>query len=173
MIAMGYRSPRSAAVLLENLEEKNYLERDQVGRLHLSPEPENITFADTINIPVIGRVNCGNPNWAEQNIENYVKVSTRLAPRDRQHFFLRAAGDSMNEAGIEPGDLVLVRIQNTANDGDRVVALIDDEATIKEFHRRNNVVVLKPRSNNPSHQPIVVTESLQIQGIVVTAIPTL
>lgn len=174
MIAMGYRSPRSAAVLLERLETKQYLRRDSFQRLQLAPEPENMTLsADTINVPLIGSARCGTPDWAEQNIEDYVKVSTRLAPRDRQHFFLRAVGDSMNEAGIEPGDLVLVRVQNTASDGERVVALIDDEATIKEFHRRGEVVVLQPRSNNAAHQPIIVTDSLQIQGVVVTAIPTL
>lgn len=174
MIAMGYRSPRSAAVLLERLEQKGYLERDTFQRLRLAPEPEgNTVSADTVNVPLVGAARCGTPNWAEQNIEDYVKVSTRLAPRDRQHFFLRAVGDSMNEAGIEPGDLVLVRVQNTANDGERVVALIDDEATIKEFHQRGEVVVLQPRSRNAEHQPIIVTDSLQIQGVVVTAIPTL
>ncbi len=174
MISMGYKSPRSAAVLLERLEKKGFLERDDFRRLRMPPEPEETSFStDTINVPVVGSARCGNPDWAEQNIEDYVKVSTRLAPRDRQHFFLRAKGDSMNEAGIEEGDLVLVRVQNIANNGDRVVALIDDEATIKEFHRRNDIVVLQPRSNNPSHQPIIVSESLQIQGVVVTAIPTL
>lgn len=174
MISMGYKSPRSAAVLLERLEEKNFLERDALNRLSIPAEPEESSFsADTINIPVVGSARCGTPDWAEQNIEEYVKVSTRLAPRDRQHFFLRAKGDSMNEAGIEENDLVLVRVQNTATDGERVVALIDDEATIKEFHRRNDIVVLKPRSNNPVHQPIIVSDSLQIQGVVVTAIPTL
>lgn len=174
MISMGYKSPRSAAVLLERLETKGFLERDPLNRLSIPAEPEEPSFsADTINVPVIGSARCGTPDWAEQNIEEYVKVSTRLAPRDRQHFFLRAKGDSMNEAGIEENDLVLVRVQNTASDGERVVALIDDEATIKEFHRRNDIVVLKPKSNNPIHQPIIVSESLQIQGIVITAIPTL
>lgn len=173
MIAMGYKSPRSAAVLLERLEKKGFLRRDASRRLSLPPETEEAPFsADTINIPLVGTARCGTPDWAEQNIEDYVKVSTRLAPRDRKHFFLRAKGDSMNEAGIEDGDLVLVRVQNTANNGDRVVALIDDEATIKEFHRRNDVVVLQPKSNNSVHQPIIVSDSLQIQGVVIIAIPT-
>ncbi len=173
MIAMEYRSPRSAAVLLERLEKKGYLERDKFNRLRVSPEPELSIAADTIDIPVVGSVCCGTPDWAEQNIESYVKVSTRIAPRDRQHFFLRAKGDSMNEAGIEHSDLVLVRVQGSASEGDRVVALIDDEATIKEFRRRGDVVVLMPRSTNPNHQPILVSDQLHIQGVVVTAIPTL
>lgn len=174
MISMGYKSPRSAAVLLERLETKGFLERDEFQHLRTTIEPEKQSFsADTVNIPIVGTARCGTPDWAEQNIEDYVKVSTRLAPRDRQHFFLRARGDSMNEAGIEENDLVLVRVQNTAADGERVVALIDDEATIKEFHRRKEIIVLKPRSNNPIHQPIIVSEALQIQGVVVTAIPTL
>lgn len=173
MIAMGYRSPRSAAVLIGRLEIKGYLERTPYNQLKIVETDEGNPSADTVDIPVVGCARCGTPDWAEQNIESYMKVSTKLAPRDREHFFLRAVGDSMNEAGIEPGDLVLVRRQNTANQGDRVVALVDDEATIKEFHHRGDVVILQPRSSNPEHQPIIVTEALQIQGVVVTAIPTL
>ncbi len=173
MISMGYRSPRSAAVLLERLEAKNYLQRDPLGRLQIAPEPETTTSAETVDIPLVGMAQCGAPRWAEQNIEEYVKVSTRLAPRGQRHFFLRAKGDSMNEAGIEEGDMVLVRVQQTAQDGDRVVALIDDEVTIKEFHRKGDIVILQPRSTNPEHRPIIVTQSLQIQGVVITAIPTL
>ncbi len=174
MVGMGYKSPRSAAVLLERLEEKGHLDRDDWGGLRVAAREDfAMISADTVSIPIIGSASCGTLDWAEQAIEEYMKVSTKLAPRDRQHFFLRARGDSMNEAGIEPNDLVLVRVQNTANEGDRIVALVDDEATIKEFHRRNDVVILQPRSTNPIHQPIIVTEALQIQGVVVTAIPTL
>lgn len=174
MTAMGYRSPRSTAVILKNLEKKNYLTRDTAGRLKLVDDlNEKLGTTDTVDVPVVGSANCGSLAFAEQNIESFVRVSTRLAPRDRQHFLLRAVGDSMNEAGIKPGDLVLVRVQSDANEGDRVVALVDDEATIKEFHRRGDVVVLTPRSSNPRHQQIIVTDQLQIQGVVVTAIPTL
>jgi repressor LexA len=174
MVVMRYRSPRSVSVLLQNLEEKGYLQRDFRGNLQLVEDAKVFKNSiDTIDIPIVGSAQCGALSFAEQNIEGFVRVSTKLAPRDKQHFLLRAEGDSMNEAGIMHGDLVLVRVQNFAENGNRVVALVDDEATIKEFHRRDDVVILQPRSSNPEHQPIIVSDSLQIQGIVVTAIPTL
>jgi repressor LexA len=174
MVVMRYRSPRSVSVLLQNLEEKGYLQRDFRGNLQLVEDAKVFKNSiDTVDIPIVGSAQCGALSFAEQNIEGFVRVSTKLAPRDKQHFLLRAEGDSMNEAGIMHGDLVLVRVQNFAENGNRVVALVDDEATIKEFHRRDDVVILQPRSSNPEHQPIIVSDSLQIQGIVVTAIPTL
>jgi repressor LexA len=77
----------------------------------------------------------------------------------------------MNDADINDGDLVLIRQQQIAQNGDKVVALIDDEATIKEFHNNGNMIVLKPRSKNSKHQPIVLTSDFRIQGIVETVIP--
>lgn len=174
MTSMGYRSPRSAAVLLERLESKGFLDRTPSGQLVLSENlDEKLCSTDTIDVPIVGQASCGLPGFAEQNVEGYVRVSTKLAPRDRSHFLLRAEGDSMNEAGIQPGDLVLVRTQDSAADGDRVVALIDDEATIKIFRHHGDIVALTPRSSNPEHQPIIVTDDLRVQGVVVTAIPTL
>ena len=174
MVVMGYRSPRSVSVILQKLEAKGFLQRDFRGNLQLVEEAEVFkNNVETIDVPIVGTAQCGALAFAEQNIEGFVRVSTNLAPRTKKHFLLRAEGDSMNKAGIFPGDLVLVRAQNFAENGDRVVALVDDEATIKEFQRRGNVVVLYPRSTNPQHQPIVVSENLQIQGVVVTAIPSL
>ena len=174
MVVMGYQSPRSVSVLLKKLEGKGHLQRDSRENLQLVEDAQVYDGSiDTIDIPIVGSAQCGALSFAEQNIEKFVRVSTKLAPRDKQHFLLRAEGDSMNEAGIQHGDLVLVRVQNFAENGNRVVALIDDEATIKEFHHRGDVVVLQPRSSNPEYQPIIVSDALKIQGIVVTAIPTL
>ena len=78
----------------------------------------------------------------------------------------------MDDAGINPGDFVLVRQQPVANVGDQVVALIDDEATVKEFRPEKDVIVLKPRSRNPKHKPIIVDHDFQIQGIVVATVPS-
>jgi len=108
---------------------------------------------------------------AEENIEAYLPTSVRLARPPHRYFFLRVVGDSMNKAGIKNGDLALVRQQAVAQDGDRVVALIDDSATIKEFHRVPGAVLLKPRSTNEKHKPIILTEDFQIQGIVTASIP--
>jgi repressor LexA len=79
----------------------------------------------------------------------------------------------MNQKGIDDGDFVLVRQQITAKNGDMVVALIDNEATVKEFHEAGETIILKPRSKNKQHQPIVLTKDFQIQGVVVVAIPNI
>jgi repressor LexA len=118
----------------------------------------------------VGSVACGIPILAEENIEAMIPVSKGLAKPGNRYFLLRAVGDSMNLAGIDDGDLVLVRQQPAAKNGDLVVALIDDAATIKEFYRAGDAVVLKPKSKNKRHQPIVLTEDFQVQGIVVKTI---
>jgi repressor LexA len=116
-------------------------------------------------------VTCGLPMLAEQNIEAWIPVSISLVRPGGKYFLLRAQGDSMNQAGIEDGDLILVKQQPIADNGQKVVALIDDEATVKEFQKRGDVVTLLPRSNNPKHKPIILEYEFQVQGIVIAAIP--
>jgi repressor LexA len=172
MSEMGYKSPRSAAEVIEKLESKGVLQRNSDGSLKfLDVDPEDSERAETVGIPLVGEVACGTPIFAEENIRAYIPVSVKLAKPPQRYFFLRAKGDSMNGRGINDGDLVLIKQQNTAANGDLVVALIDDEATIKELHRTNDMVILQPRSSNPIHQPIILTKDFQIQGIVVTSIP--
>lgn len=79
----------------------------------------------------------------------------------------------MNKAGINDGDLVLVKQQSSAENGQQVVALIDDEATIKEFQKKGHVVILKPHSTNSKHQPFILTDDFQIQGVVVATLPNM
>ena len=129
------------------------------------------TSESTTDIPLIGIVTCGTPIFAEENIEAYIPVSIKLVKSSSKYFVLRAKGDSMNEKNINDGDLLLVKQQPTANNGDFVVALIDDEATVKEFQHKDNMIVLLPRSTNKSHQPIILTSEFRIQGIVETVIP--
>ena len=131
----------------------------------------NATSISTVDIPLVGSVACGLPILAEENIETYIPVSTAFVKKGSRYFLLRACGDSMNEAGINDGDILLVRQQNFADNGKKVVALINDEATVKILDRRDGVVILRPKSSNLSHKPIVVTENCQIQGEVVTVIP--
>lgn len=170
--ALGYKSPRSALLVLNELIEQGWLKRKSNGGLQFLNEPplaEN--HARTIAVPLVGTVACGVPLLADENIEGYMPVSTGLAKPGGKYFLLRAAGDSMNEAGIEDGDLVLVRQQQAAENGQSVVALIDDEATIKELRKEKDVVVLRPRSTNKLHSPIVLDRNFAIQGVVVAAIP--
>ena len=129
------------------------------------------SHAETTKIPILGRVACGAPIFAEENIEAYISVSNELLNSYNKYFILRASGDSMDESGINDGDLVLIKQQQTANNGDRVVALIDEEATIKELQKKDNMIVLKPQSSNNTHQPIILTTNFRIQGVVETVIP--
>jgi len=122
-------------------------------------------------VPLVGTISCGIPVLAEENVEAIIPVSIKLARPPEKYFLLRAKGDSMNQAGINDGELLLIRHQTTARNGDIVAALIDGEATVKEFHAAGEIVVLKPHSKNKKHQPIVLTKDFQIQGVVVTAIP--
>ena len=168
MSALGYRSPRSASVLIERLIEKGMLRKRKDSSLQLLHEPGRTSaHAQTVNIPLVGYVTCGAPILADENIEAYIPISTRLARPPHRYFLLKATGDSMNEAGIQDQDLVLIRQQETANNGDVIVALIDSEATVKEFQHSHNMIVLKPRSTNKTHQPIILTDEFQIQGLVV------
>ena len=174
MTSLGYRSPRSAAVIYENLIEKGILRRKRDGNLQFMGGVEDDTFrAQTVDVPLVGSISCGVPVLAEENVEAMIPVSTKLAQSPHKYFLLRAKGDSMDERGINDGDLLLIRQQPTARNGDMVVALIDDEATVKEFHMAGETVVLKPRSKNKEHKPIVLTKDFQVQGVVVTAIPKL
>ena len=123
----------------------------------------------TTNIPLIGCAPCGTPLFAEQNVEEMIPVEKEKLQGGLKYFILRASGDSMNDAGINDGDLILCKQKLTARENDLVVALIDDEVTVKEFHKDGDgSIILKPRSTNPEHQPRYFTESegFKIQGIV-------
>jgi repressor LexA len=171
MKALGYKSPRSAAVIINNLLDKGALIRKRDNGLQLII---NAKFdegqAQTVNIPYVGVVSCGNPILAEENIDALFPVSTELARPPYQYFLLRAKGNSMDQRGIKNGDLVLVRQCSTANVGDIVVALIDDEAMVKEFHRSGNMIILRPRSSDNKYQPIILSEDFRIQGVVIKTI---
>lgn len=172
MSALGYRSPRSAQDILEQLAEKCVIKKSPSGGYQLIRDLNfGAVRAQTVDVPLVGAAAAGTPVLAEENIEGFIPVSTSLARPGSKYFLLRVAGDSMNAAGINDGDLVLVRQQPMAEQGDIVVALIDNEATIKRYHRAKSAVILKPQSSNPDHRPIILTDDFQIQGVVTTTIP--
>ena len=172
MSSLGYKSPRSASLIVDKLIKKGVLRRKNDGNLQfLKSLGDDTARAQTVDVPLVGMVSCGAPILAEENIQAQIPVSIKLAKPPHRYFLLKAEGDSMDQKGIDDGDLVLVRQQTTAKAGDTVVALIDDEATIKEFCIGRETYVLKPRSKNKTHQPIVLTKDFQIQGVVITSIP--
>jgi len=171
---LGYKSPRSAALIIERLEEHGFVRRRLDGQLQLLKQVgEDLAHARTVPVPLVGSVPCGAPLLAEENITAVIPVASTLARPPHRYFLLRASGDSMNLAGIHDGDLVLVRQQSTADSGQNVVALIDDEATLKEFRRKPDLVALMPRSKNKDHKPILLSDDFQVQGVVVATIPNL
>ena len=171
---LGYKSPRSASLILDSLEKKGYIRRTEEGRVMLVKDIDGKEQSNRIiELPLVGAVSCGLPFLAEENIEAMIPISQRIAKPGAKYFLLRAVGNSMNRAGIKDGDLMVVRQQPVADEGQRVVALIGDEATIKEFHRKGDKIVLMPRSSEKKHQPIILNGDFMIQGVVVDTIPDL
>ena len=125
----------------------------------------------SVMVPVLGRVACGLPRYAEENIENYVRLPLSLCGQG-EFFLLRAVGDSMVGAGIEEGDLVLVRRQDHAEKGQIVVALIGEEATLKRFYPEPGKKRIRLRPENPDMADIYVP-SCEIQGVAVKVIKDL
>lgn len=168
---IGSQAPRSAVLVIDRLINKGLLVRDDDG-LKLTDMPmERERSIETILIPLVGVVTCGEPTLAEQNIEAHIPVSTGLAKPGHRYFMLRATGKSMNLAGINDGDILLVRQQSTADNGATVVALVDEEATVKTFEKKGNVVILRPQSTENKYKPIIVTENCMIQGQVIAVLP--
>lgn len=163
-------SPRSAGLAIDRLIKAGMLEKR--GRDLLLTSERDSSSVHTVNLPLVNNVACGTPMLAEENVEAEIAVSTALAKPGFKYFLLRASGDSMNQAGINPGDLLLIRQQTTAENGQRVVALINNEATVKEFEKNGDVVILRPRSSSKEHKPIVLTDNCIIQGVVQAVLPS-
>ena len=168
-------SPRSADLLINSLIEKGLLKRrNDDSKLQLT---DDILRSDdsvsTVSLPLVGRVAAGIPILAEENIEAHIPVDIRLLrgnPKD--HYLLRVHGNSMNLRGINNGDLAIIKVQPSADPGQNVVALINDEATVKEFIPVDGTVILKPHSTDKSIQPIILQEDFMIRGVVVGTVAT-
>ncbi|MGH7772987.1 MAG: transcriptional repressor LexA [Candidatus Binatia bacterium] len=132
---------------LKALEKKGYIRRVGKRALEiLSPQRRSI-FPDAREVPIMGRVPAGKPLLANENIEGFLSVAREIAP-GREVFALKVKGDSMVEDGILDGDYVLVRRQETADNGEIIAALIGEEATLKRFYRKGRTVTLKPGNKN-------------------------
>ncbi len=129
------------------------------------------TKAAAIRVPVLGTIACGIPKFAEENIEEYVRLPVALFGKGN-FFILRAYGDSMIEAGIDNGDLVLIRQQNYADEGQIVVALMEDEATLKRFYPEPKKHRIRLHPENSRMDDIYV-DNCEIQGIAVKVLKDL
>jgi repressor LexA len=127
--------------------------------------------AAAIRVPVLGTIACGIPKFAEENIEEYVRLPVALFGKGN-FFILRAYGDSMIEAGIDNGDLVLIRQQNYADEGQIVVALMEDEATLKRFYPEPKKHRIRLHPEN-SHMDDIYVDNCEIQGVAVKVLKDL
>lgn len=167
---VGYTSPRSVQLMLERLKKRRLIAYSQ-GVIKLAADGSKVLSEQTVGVPLVGGVACGMPTLAEQHPEAVIEVSIKIAKPRHSYFLLRAEGTSMNKSGIQDGDLLLVLQQPTAEQGEKVVALINGDATVKHFYQHDNIVVLKPNSTDRSHKPIVLTDDFIIQGIVGAVLP--
>jgi repressor LexA len=126
---------------------------------------------EMVRVPLVGSVACGMPIWAEEMIEEWIPLSTKLVGYHQDVFMLRAKGDSMNLAGIDDGDFIVFRKQSTALPGEKVVVLIGTEATVKQVKFEKDRVVFEPMSTNKEHKVIVPKPgTFMIQGKVIGVI---
>ena len=160
--AVNLKSTSSVHSHLETLERNGYIRRDPTKprTIEIIDDCFNLARREVVNVPLLGTVAAGMPLLAQENIENYFPIPTEMLP-DKEVFMLRVKGDSMIEAGIFNGDLIFVEKTVTAENGEIVVALLDDSATVKRFYKENGHYRLQPE--NSSMEPIIVDE-VQILG---------
>ena len=160
--AVNLKSTSSVHAHLESLEKNGYIRKDPTKprAIEVMDDDFNLTRREVVNVPLIGTVAAGQPVLAQQNIENYIPVPAEYMP-NQQPFMLRVKGESMINAGILNGDSVLVKEQPTAENGDIVVAMIDDGATVKRYFRESGHIRLQPE--NDTMDPIIV-ENCTILG---------
>jgi len=140
---------------LKALENKGYIKRIGKRAIEIVSPTGRSALPEATEIPILGRIRAGVPLLAEENREGFLAVANEIA-RGKETFALKVKGDSMIEDGILDGDLVIIRRQETADNGDIVCALIENEATLKRFHQQGGVVLLKPANKN--YEPITVSK---------------
>lgn len=162
--AVGLNSSATVHSHLNSLESKGMIRRDPTKPRAIEILDDSFqAVVDAVAVPVVGRVTAGAPILAVENIEEYFPLPRQVI-RDQDVFILRVRGDSMIEAGILDDDYVIVRRQNTADNGDTVVALLGDEATVKTFYKEKTHIRLQPE--NSALSPIL-TQNVTVLGKVI------
>lgn len=163
--AVHLKSTSSVHSHLETLEKNGYIRRDPTKprAIEITDDEFNLTRREIVNVPIIGEIAAGEPIFAEQNIEGYFPLLPEDMPSGNA-FLLKVRGESMIDVGIYDGDKILVREQNTASNGEIVVALVEDSATVKTFYKEDGHYRLQPE--NETMEPIIV-DHVDILGKVV------
>ena len=163
--AVRLQSTSSVHSHLEQLEKNGYIRRDPTKprTIEIIDDTFNLARREVVNVPLLGTVAAGAPILAQENIENYFPIPVEMLP-NKEIFMLKVKGDSMIDAGIYNGDRVIVAKADTARNGEIVVALVDDSATVKTFYKEKGRFRLQPQ--NASMDPIILDE-VQILGKVI------
>ncbi|BCJ94958.1 LexA repressor [Anaerocolumna cellulosilytica] len=163
--AVKLKSTSSVHSHLETLEKNGYIRRDpsKPRAIEIMDDGFNLTRRELVNVPIVGTITAGQPILAVENVEGYFPVPTEYMPNE-ETFMLKVKGESMINSGIFDGDKILVQRQNTASNGDIVVALLDDSVTVKTFYKEDGYYRLQPE--NDTMDPIIVSE-LEILGKVI------
>lgn len=163
--AVRLKSTSSVHSHLEQLEKNGYIRRDPTKprTIEIIDDTFNLARREVVNVPLLGTVAAGAPILAQENIENYFPIPVEMLP-NKEIFMLKVKGDSMIDAGIYNGDRVIVAKADTARNGEIVVALVDDSATVKTFYKKKGRFRLQPQ--NASMDPIILDE-VQILGKVI------
>ena len=163
--AVNLKSTSSVHSHLETLEKNGYIRRDPTKPRAIEICDDNFQMVRTemVSLPVVGQVAAGQPILAEENIESYFPVPAEYMPNG-ETFMLKVKGDSMVNMGIYDGDQIIVKKQNTASNGEVIVALVDDSATVKRFYKENGHIRLQPE--NDFMDPIIV-DDCEILGKVI------
>ena len=161
--AVHLKSTSSVHAHLETLERNGYIRRDpsKPRAIEILDDDFGLVRREVVNVPLVGTLAAGQPILAQEHIENYIPVPAEYMPNE-QSFMLRVKGESMINAGILDGDCVLVKQTSTASNGDIVVALVEDSATVKTFYREKDHIRLQP--DNDSMDPIIVRDEASILG---------
>ncbi len=155
--AVGLSSSSTVHAHLNKLEEKGYIRRDPTKPRAIEVSDGSSHSKEMVDVPIVGRVTAGMPILAVENIEDTFPLPFDFLNTD-DVYILKIQGDSMNNAGIIDGDLVVVKKQSTAQNGDIVVALLGDEATVKRFFREENHIRLQPE--NEMYEPIITRDAV-------------
>ena len=163
--AVHLKSTSSVHAHLETLEKNGYIRRDPTKprAIEIVDDTFNLTRREVVDVPIVGQVAAGEPILATENISNYFPIPTEFMP-NVQTFMLKVRGESMINAGILDGDMILVQQQQTARNGEIVVALVDDSATVKTFYKEKGYIRLQPE--NDTMDPIIV-DDVMILGKVI------
>ena len=155
--AVNLKSTSSVHSHLETLEKNGYIRRDPTKprTIEIIDDNFNLVRREVVNVPIVGTVAAGQPILAIENIDNYFPIPSEYMPNE-ETFMLKVKGESMINAGILDGDNILVKRQNTAKNGDMVVALVEDSATVKTFYKENGHIRLQPE--NDYMDPIILPD---------------